>query len=135
MPIQITARRNGFRRLGIAHSANTVTWPDDHFSESELQILENDPNLIVVRLQDVPETSGGDDAVSAMTAERDGLKVRASELEDTVLQLNQDGDALKQQLASANGTITELETVRDALSKKLDALQAGSENPDKKAKG
>lgn len=51
MPIQITARRNGFRRLGIAHSANTVTWPDDQFSESELQILENDPNLIVVRLQ------------------------------------------------------------------------------------
>lgn len=135
MPIQITARRNGFRRLGIAHSANTVTWPDDQFSESELQILENDPNLIVVRLQDVPETSGGDDAVSALTAERDGLKVRVSELEATVLQLNQDGDALKQQLASANGTITELERVRDALSKELDALQAGSQNPDKKAKG
>ncbi|MDL0009953.1 hypothetical protein NVR49_25585, partial [Enterobacter roggenkampii] len=60
---------------------------------------------------------------------------RVSELEATVLQLNQDGDALKQQLASANGTITELETVRDALSQKLDALQAGSENTDKKAKG
>lgn len=135
MPIQITARRNGFRRLGIAHSANTVTWPDDHFSDGELEILENDPNLIVIRLQDVPETPRGDDAVSALTAERDGLKVRVSELEETVLQLNQDGDALKQQLASANGTITELETVRDALSQKLDALQAGSENPDKKAKG
>ena len=75
------------------------------------------------------------DAVSALTAERDGLKTRVSELEATVLQLNQDGDALKQQLASANGTITELETVRDALSQKLDALQAGSENTDKKAKG
>lgn len=135
MPIQITARRDGFRRLGIAHSANTVTWPDDQFSDSELQILENDPNLIVVRLQDMPETSGGGDAVSALTAERDGLNVRVSELEATVLQLNQDGDALKQQLASANGTITELETVRDALSQKLDALQAGSQNPDKKAKG
>lgn len=135
MPIQITARRNGFRRLGIAHSANTVTWPDDHFSDGELEILENDPNLIVIRLQDVPETTGGDDDFSALTAERDGLKVRVSELEATVLQLNQDGDALKQQLASANGTITELETVRDALSQKLDALQAGSENPDKKAKG
>ncbi|HAU4302346.1 TPA: hypothetical protein ON596_003438 [Citrobacter freundii] len=135
MPIQITARRNGFRRLGIAHSANTVTWPDDHFSDGELEILENDPNLIVIRLQDVPETPGGDDAVSALTAERDGLKVRVSELEATVLQLNQDGEALKQQLASANGTITELETVRDALGQKLDALQAGSENPDKKAKG
>lgn len=135
MPIQITARRNGFRRLGIAHSANTVTWPDDHFSDGELEILENDPNLIVIRLQDVPETPGGDDAVSALTAERDGLKVRVSELEATVLQINQDGEALKQQLASANGTITELETVRDALGQKLDALQAGSENPDKKAKG
>lgn len=135
MPIQITARRNGFRRLGIAHSANTVTWPDGHFNDGELEILENDPNLIVIRLQDVPETPGGDDAVSALTAERDGLKVRVSELEATVLQLNQDGDALKQQLASANGTITELETVRDALGQKLDALQAGSQIPDKKAKG
>ena len=67
MPIQITARRDGFRRLGIAHSANTVTWPDDHFSDSELQILENDPNLIVVRLQDVPENAGDGDAVSALT--------------------------------------------------------------------
>ena len=135
MPIQITARRNGFRRLGIAHSANTVTWPDDQFSDSELQILENDPNLIVVRLQDVPENAGDGDAVSALTAERDGLKVRVSELEATVLQLNQDGDALKQQLTSANVTITELETVRDALSKKLEALQADSGIPDKKAKG
>jgi hypothetical protein len=135
MPIQITARRDGFRRLGIAHSANTVTWPDDHFSDSELQILENDPNLIVVRLQDVPENAGDGDAVSALTTERDGLKARVSELEATVLQLNQDGDALKQQLASANGTITELETVRDALSQKLDALQAGSENRTKRPRG
>ncbi len=109
--------------------------PDDHFSDSELQILENDPNLIVVRLQDVPENAGDGDAVSALTTERDGLRARVSELEATVLQLNRDGDALKQQLASANGTITELETVRDALSQKLDALQAGSENTDKKAKG
>ncbi|EGI4083789.1 hypothetical protein IGG16_004750, partial [Escherichia coli] len=124
-----------FRRLGIAHSANTVTWPDDQFSDSELQILENDPNLIVVRLQDVPEISGGDDAVSALIAERDGLKVRISELEATVLQLNQDGDALKQQLTSANSTIAELETERNALRQELDSLKAGSQTPDKKAKG
>lgn len=135
MPIQITARRNGFRRLGIAHSANTVTWPDDHFSDGELEILENDPNLIVIRLQDVPETPGGDDAVSALTTERDGLNVRVSELEGTVLQLTQDGDALKQQLASASSTIAELETERNALRQELDALQAGSQNPDKKTKG
>ena len=96
---------------------------------------ENDPNLIVVRLQDVPENAEDGDAVSALTAERDGLKERISELEATVLQLNQDGDALKQQLTSASSTIAELETVRDALSQKLDALQAASETPDKKAKG
>lgn len=135
MPIQITARRDGFRRLGIAHSAKTVTWPDDKFTDSELQILENDPNLIVIRLQDMPENAGNGDAVSGLTAERDSLKARVSELEGTVLQLNQDADALKQQLTSANDTITELETVRDALSQKLDALQTASETPDKKAKG
>lgn len=135
MPVQITARRDGFRRLGISHSANTVTWPDDHFSDSELQVLENDPNLIVVRLQDVPENSDDGDAVSALTVERDGFKARVSELEATVLQLNQDGDALKQQLTSANSTIAELETERNALRQELDALQAGSQNPDKKTKG
>ncbi|EGZ6790562.1 hypothetical protein FZU13_25835, partial [Escherichia coli] len=70
-----------------------------------------------------------------LIAERDGLKVRISELEATVLQLNQDGDALKQQLTSANSTIAELETERNALRQELDSLKAGSQTPDKKAKG
>ncbi|CAM7522826.1 Mu-like prophage FluMu N-terminal domain-containing protein [Citrobacter freundii] len=135
MPIQITARRDGFRRLGIAHSANTVTWPDEHFSDSELQILENDPNLIVVRLQDMPENTGNGEALSGLTAERDSLKERVGELEAALLQLNQDSDALKQQLISANATITGLETERDTLRQELEALKATQQITDKKAKG
>lgn len=75
--------------VSASPTARILSPPDDHFSDSELQILENDPNLIVVRLQDVPENAGDGDAVSALTTERDGLKARVSELEATVLQLNQ----------------------------------------------
>ena len=135
MPIQITARRDGFRRLGLAHSSNSTTWPDDKFTEGELHILENDPNLIVIRLQDMPDNTGNSEAVSSLAVERDSLKVRVSELEAVVLQLNQDGDTLKKQLASANGTVTELGAERDVLRQELEAIKAAQPASDKKVKG
>ena len=56
MPVQITARRDGFRRLGMAHSASTVTYPDDRFTPEELRILKAEPNLIVTEMKDVVGT-------------------------------------------------------------------------------
>ena len=50
MPIQITARREGFRRCGIAHSAKATTYEDGHFTPKQLAELENDPQLVVVRI-------------------------------------------------------------------------------------
>ncbi|HHC0256912.1 TPA: HI1506-related protein [Salmonella enterica] len=122
MPIQITARRDGFRRLGIAHSAAGRTWPDDQFTAKELAVLESDPNLIVVRVPDVPEqdTSGN----IQLTAERDALQSRVSELETGNIQLNKDIESLKQQLDTANSTITAITAERDALQVKLDAAPA-----------
>lgn len=112
MPIQITARRDGFRRLGIAHSASTVTYPDGHFSKDELAILKSDPNLIVIEVADVPESSSAADELVLAQG-------RIKELEAATLQLSQDGEKLKDSLAAANATIVTLTDERDELQAKL----------------
>lgn len=109
MPIQITARRDGFRRLGIAHSASTVTYPDDRFSEAEMIILESDPNLIVLRT-DGTQTSGNTEELAKANA-------RIAELEAGMTQLSQDADELK----SANNALMDL---RDEQKRRIDEQQS-----------
>ncbi|HFV6312237.1 TPA: HI1506-related protein, partial [Escherichia coli] len=46
--IEITARREGFRRCGVAHSATTKEWAADAFTPEQLAVLKADPMLIVV---------------------------------------------------------------------------------------
>lgn len=48
MAILITAKRDGFRRLGIAHSAQGTAYPDDHFTPAQLAVLKAEPMLVVV---------------------------------------------------------------------------------------
>jgi hypothetical protein len=45
--IIITAKKDGFRRCGIAHSKNKVEYPDDAFSPKDLETLEEEPMLVV----------------------------------------------------------------------------------------
>ena len=49
MPISIKSKREGFRRCGIPHSANEITYPDDRFTLDEIAILQAEPMLIVKR--------------------------------------------------------------------------------------
>lgn len=93
MPVQITARRDGFRRLGMAHSASTVTYPDDRFTPEELRILKAEPNLIVTEMKDVVGTQTS----SSELSEPHG---RIAELEAGMLAQNQDINDLKTQLDS-----------------------------------
>ena len=93
MPVQITARRDGFRRLGMAHSASTVTYPDDRFTPEELRILKAEPNLIVTEMKDVVGTQTS----SSELSEAHG---RIAELEAGMLAQNQDINDLKTQLDS-----------------------------------
>lgn len=93
MPVQITARRDGFRRLGMAHSASTVTYPDDRFTPEELRILKAEPNLVVTEIKDVVGTQTS----SSELSEAHG---RIAELEAGMLTLNQDINGLKTQLDS-----------------------------------
>ncbi|EQB2066965.1 TPA: hypothetical protein PXJ50_001676 [Yersinia enterocolitica] len=52
MPIQITAKRDGFRRCGMAHSDKTQTYADGHFSPSVLAELMAEPMLVVSYVPD-----------------------------------------------------------------------------------
>jgi len=45
--IRITAKTDGFRRCGIAHSKEPTEYPDDHFNKKELELLKEEPMLSV----------------------------------------------------------------------------------------
>ncbi|HGW5506304.1 TPA: HI1506-related protein [Citrobacter koseri] len=114
MPVLITARREGFRRLGIAHSAKTTTYPDDRFTPAQLVVLESDPNLIVMRVDNASQ----DDAAASLAQ----AQTRIAELEAGMEQLGRDAGELKEQLAQAGNTIAALTEERDALQAKLSAV-------------
>lgn len=48
MGVIITARRDGFRRGGIAHSAAGTFYPDGALTEEQLQAFREDPQLVVI---------------------------------------------------------------------------------------
>lgn len=51
---RIVSFRDGFRRCGVAHSSAPTDWPDDRFSEEELEILGKDPMLKVGHIKGEP---------------------------------------------------------------------------------
>jgi len=53
--IEITARSDGFRRAGMAHSSTTKKYPDDFFTPEQLVQLKAEPMLVVVEVEDEPE--------------------------------------------------------------------------------
>lgn len=48
--LRIRARRAGFRRGGIAHSARPVVHPRDRFTAAEIAALKSEPMLVVEEL-------------------------------------------------------------------------------------
>lgn len=49
--IRITAKKDGFRRAGMAH-AGTCEYPDGRFTSDELALLQAEPLLVVDVLPD-----------------------------------------------------------------------------------
>ena len=43
--IVITSKREGFRRCGVAHAAGPTQWPDDRWTDAELDALMAEPML------------------------------------------------------------------------------------------
>jgi len=62
MIVRITSRRDGFRRCGIAHSAQPVEYPIDRFSVAELARLQAEPQLMVELLDGGQATAGPADS-------------------------------------------------------------------------
>lgn len=51
MPIVIQARRDGFRRCGVSHSAERTEYPDGHWTAEQLAELKAEKQLMVVEVQ------------------------------------------------------------------------------------
>ena len=52
--IVIRSKRDGFRRCGVAHAAGPTQWPDDRWTEAELDVLMAEPMLTVAQVADDP---------------------------------------------------------------------------------
>lgn len=45
--IRIAAKKDGFRRCGVAHAKEATDYPDGRWSTSDLEILRKEPMLVV----------------------------------------------------------------------------------------
>ncbi len=45
--IRITAKKDGFRRCGVAHQTTPTEYADDRFTKEELRLLSAEPMLVV----------------------------------------------------------------------------------------
>lgn len=61
MGLIIKALRDGFRRAGIAHTKAGTFYPDDRFTEEQLDVLRTEPQLIVIEGVEEPEQDDGDE--------------------------------------------------------------------------
>jgi len=70
MGVVITARRDGFRRGGIAHSAAGKFYPDGALTEEQLNAFRKDPQLVVVEQAEPFDSAGQDDSLLGEMGER-----------------------------------------------------------------
>ncbi|GKW40699.1 HI1506-related protein [Pectobacterium odoriferum] len=132
MPVQITARVDGFRRCGMAHSAKSQTYPDDYFTASQLAVLESEPQLIVVRVSGDKATNS-DAATELSVARKLIAKLEANVMKgvDEISTCNERLDAVMGECHALKESNAALTTERDALQEsnaalavERDALQA-----------
>lgn len=63
MGVVITARRDGFRRGGIAHSAAGTFYPDGALTEDQIKAFREDPQLVVTEQAEPFSSAGQDDSL------------------------------------------------------------------------
>lgn len=110
MPIIITAKVNGFRRCGIAHSDTATQYPDDHFTKEQLATLQAEPMLVVSvganASKQQPDT-GADSQIATLKAEVKRLDAEVerltkdnAELYENVTKLTEDNADLVNELSA-----------------------------------
>ncbi|WP_312375820.1 HI1506-related protein [Pseudomonas oryzihabitans] len=96
--ITITAKLDGFRRGGIAHSAAGTHYPEGYFSEAQLEAFRQEPQLVVV--EGAVEASGDDDIeLRLLTA--DQQRELLSDMVESLTGRLTDAEDLVQTLANA----------------------------------
>lgn len=106
--IDITAKRDGFRRAGKVHSETTTTYPLSDFTKAQLEQLKNEP-MLVVAIRNKDDNSGQQSGPVA-------------ELNQKIIQLEGDVQILVTQEADARKLVTELTTDLDGERQKLAEL-------------
>lgn len=92
--IDITAKRDGFRRAGMVHSEQTRTYPLSQFTKEQLKQLRDEP-MLVVAVRNKDDNSG----------QQSGP---VEELNQKILQLEDNLQILVSQEADARKQVTEL---------------------------
>lgn len=96
--VTITAKIDGFRRGGIAHSAAGTHYPEGYFSEAQLEAFRQEPQLVVV--EGAVEVSSDDDIELRLVA-ADQERELLSDTVETLTARLADAEDLVQTLANA----------------------------------
>ncbi len=62
MPVQITAKKDGFRRAGVAHPTVMTEYADDAFTAEQLALLKAEPMLTVKIIKAAKKDNGSKEA-------------------------------------------------------------------------
>ena len=60
MPIFVKSNKDGFRRCGVAHTREGREFADDVFTEEQIKIMNDDPDIMIVSGVPVDNDKGGD---------------------------------------------------------------------------
>lgn len=136
--IEITARREGFRRCGMAHSATTQRYPMDYFTQEQLKELYADPNLIVVIRAKHDNGDPRPDELKELRQQVSTLESRVKTLETeldakhvSVSQLNVDLDAEREKTKALTADLEAEQQKVAELTVQLDAAKVAAEKKGK----
>ncbi|MHC0025777.1 HI1506-related protein [Enterobacter vonholyi] len=144
--IDITAKRDGFRRAGMVHSEQTRTYPLSQFTKEQIRQLQEEPMLVVAIRNANEQQAGATDEITqqqlkALTAELDGAKVQiqtltgqlteAQELYQSVMAMHEDvkteaARQLEEERQNVSNLTTELEGERQKVADLTTQLEAAT---------
>lgn len=122
--IDITAKREGFCRCGIAHSETTRTYPMDFFKPAQLEELQAEPMLIVVVRNKDDAGSNHTDQLEALNSEVKKLNNDIIELTGQVSTALENNTRLTGELEAERQTVIALTAERDGERQKAADLTA-----------
>ncbi|EKN3498329.1 HI1506-related protein [Yersinia enterocolitica] len=134
MPIQITAKRDGFRRCGMAHSDKTQTYADGHFSPSVLAELKAENMLIITHVPDgQAENTDQSEALTQALGRIESLGELLAGKESLISELRGDNQSLLNDLSALTETNTSLTTQVDELTARVLSLTPAPDTESKES--